>query len=340
MLYRLSSTDGTFDKIEPVAFKDFSRFGQLEKNLEDLIAGSILEILFEDASLMPIFQERQYQAEADVYALNREGELTIFELKRGVAGEEAMHQALRYAQEAGQWTFAQLEAKYRQYSGNHPDLRLAHQEAFGLEHPLDAKDINSKQHLIVIGSAADETLINAVDYWRRQGVSINFLPYRVYELGGSQYFEFFALPYDKHKNPADTKGVLFDTNRSWDEESIWYMMENSRVAAFGDAQRFVEYVHPGDIVFFSHKWVGLVAAARVRNGPVRASEPGTLYREVEYITPIPHRGTEVVGMPFGIASEVAGKSFFWARTIKVPYLTKDEAENLANELRKYLEERT
>lgn len=337
MLYKLSSTNGAFDKLEPVAFKDFASFGQLEKDLEELIAGSILEVLFEDASLMPVFQERQYQAEADVYALNREGELTIFELKRGVAGEDAVHQALRYAQEAGQWTYAELEAKYHQYSGNDSDLHLVHQEAFYLEHPLDAKYINSKQHLVVIGSAADEALINAVDYWRRQGVSINFLPYRVYELGGSQYFEFFALPYDKHKNPADAKGVLFDTNRSWDEESIWYMMENSRVAAFGDAKRFVEYLHPGDIIFFSHRWVGLVAAAKVKKGPVRAPEPETLYRDVEFITPTPERGKEVVGMPFRTVSEITGKSFFWARTIKVPYLTKDEAENLGSELRTYLE---
>lgn len=340
MLYKLSSSNGAFDKLESVAFKDFASFGQLEKDLEELIAGSILEVLFEDASLMPIFQERQYQAEADVYALNRQGELTIFELKRGVAGEEAVHQALRYAQEAGQWTYAELEAKYHQYSGSDSDLHLAHQEAFDLEHPLGAKEINSEQHLVVIGSAADETLINAADYWRRQGVSINFLPYRVYELGGNQYFEFFALPYDKHKNPADTKGVLFDTNRSWDEESIWYMMENNRVAAFGDAKRFVEYVHPGDIVFFSHRWVGLVAAAKVKKGPVRAPESETLYRDVEFMTPTPERGTEVVGMPFGTVSEITGKSFFWARTIKVPYLTKDEAENLASELRTYLEART
>ena len=62
MLYKLNSTDGKFDKIEPVAFKDFSSFGQLEKNLEELIAQNILYVLFEDASLMPIFQERQYQA--------------------------------------------------------------------------------------------------------------------------------------------------------------------------------------------------------------------------------------------------------------------------------------
>ena len=143
-----------------------------------------------------------------------------------------------------------FRAKYQQYSNSESDLHLAHREAFDLEHPLDAKEINNRQHLVVIGSAADERLISAVDYWRRQGISINFLPYRIYALGGEQYFEFFAWPYDKHKNPADVKGVLFDTNRSWDEESIWYMMENSRVAAFEDAKRFVERIYPGDIVFF------------------------------------------------------------------------------------------
>ncbi len=251
MLYKLNSTNSKFDKIEPVAFKDFSSFGRLEKDLEELIAQNILGVLFEDASLMPIFRERQRQAEADIYALNGKGELTIFELKRGAAGEEAVHQVLRYAQNASQWSFTQLEAKYQQYSGSQSGLLRAHQDAFNLEHPLDIKEINNQQHLFIIGSAVDENLVNSVEYWYEEGISIRFLPYRIYELGGERYFEFFALPYDKHKNPAYSKGVLFDTNRSYNEESIWYMIENSRVAAFGDAKRFVEYVYSGDIVFFS-----------------------------------------------------------------------------------------
>ena len=340
MLYKLHSTDSIFDKIEPVAFKDFSSFGHSEKDLEELIAQSALDVLFEDAPLMPIFRERRFQPEADIYALNEKGELTIFELKLGAAGEDAVHQALRYAQDAGHWSYAQLQAKYQQYSNSESDLHLAHQEAFDLEHPLDAKEINNRQHLVVIGSAADERLISAVDYWRRQGISINFLPYRIYDLGGEQYFEFFALPYDKHKNPADAKGVLFDTNRSWDEESIWYMMENGRVAAFGDAKRFVEYIHPGDIVFFSHVGVGIVAAARVRKGPIQAPDPDTLYRDVEFITPIPEQGNEIRALPFRNVSEITGKSFFWARTTKVPYLSIAEAEHLAKELVQYLEART
>jgi hypothetical protein len=336
MLYKLVKTDVGFENLEPLPFMDFSSFGQREKELEALIAGNLLNVLYEDARLMPVFQERQYQAEADLYALNQAGDLILFELKRGEAGNEAVHQVLRYAQDAGQWRYAQLQAKYRQYSGNDVALNLAHREAFDLDHPLDSGEINKKQHLLVVGNALDEHLMAAVDYWKGQGVAIDFLPYRVYALGGAHYFEFFALPYDKHQNPADIKGVLFDTNRSWDEESIWYMMENSRVAAFGDAKRFIDYLHPGDIVFFSHKWVGVVAAARVKRGAVKAPAPDTRYREVEFITPVPERGSEVAGMPFHRVSDITGKSFFWARTIKVPYLSRQEAEMLAEELANYL----
>lgn len=341
MLYKLGLSNGKFDKLEPVAFRDFSSFGNNEKDLENLIANSILDVLFfEDSRLMPIFQERQWQAEADIYALNENGELVIFELKRSSAGEEAVHQALRYAQDAGQWSFSTIQKKYQSYSSTKKDLVQAHQKEFDLEHPLDAKEFNTKQHLIVIGSAADENLISAVDYWKKQGVSIEFLPYRIYEIGNDKYFEFFASPYDKHKNPGDVKGVLFDTNRSYDENSIWYMMENSRVAAFGGAKRFVEYVHAGDIVFFSHTRVGLVAAGKVIGG-IKAPDDKTLYRDVEFITTIPKKGEDIIkAMPFAKVSEVTGKSFFWARTIKVPYLSREEAENLAKELKEYLETNT
>jgi len=339
MLYKLGLSHEKFDKLEPVAFRDFSSFGNNEKDLENLIASSILDVLFEDSSLMPIFQERPWQAEADIYALNENGELVIFELKRSSAGEGAVHQALRYAQDAGQWSFCKIQGKYKIYSSTEADLVQAHQEAFNLEHPLDAKEFNTKQHIILIGSAADENLIGAVHYWKKQGVSIEFLPYRIYEIGNDKYFEFFALPYDKHKNPGDVKGVLFDTNRNYDENSIWYMMENRRVAAFGGAKRFVEYVYAGDIVFFSHKWVGLVAAGKVI-GDIEAPDDKTLCRKVEFITTIPKKGENIIAMPFAKVSEVTGKSFFWARTIKVPYLSREEAENLAEELKKYLETNT
>ncbi|MCY4427844.1 MAG: hypothetical protein OXC05_12560 [Halieaceae bacterium] len=337
MLYKLKSTDGRFNSIEPVEFSDFSSFENLEKDLENLIADNILETLYENESLMPIFQERQLQEEADVYALNENGELIIFELKRGTAGVDAMHQILRYAQDAGQWSYSTLQEKYRVYSGS-PDaiLNIVHKENFDLENRLDERQFNIRQHLIVIGSAADQSLMNAVKYWKDQGLSIDFLPYRVYQFGEDKYFEFFALPYDEHRNPADTKGVLFDTNRSWNEESIWFMLENSCVAAFEDAKRFVEYVYPGDIVFFSHRYQGLVAAAKVKGGAMRGQGTDTWFRDVEFITRVPKRNEELLAMPFKQVSQITGKSFYWARTIKVPYLSRADADRLAKELVGYL----
>jgi hypothetical protein len=55
MLYRLNTTDCRYDRLDPLPFKDFAHFGKREKEMEHLIAGSILDVLFEDASLMPIF---------------------------------------------------------------------------------------------------------------------------------------------------------------------------------------------------------------------------------------------------------------------------------------------
>lgn len=109
------------------------------------------------------------------------------------------------------------------------------------------------------------------------------------------------------------------------------------VAAFGDAQKFVEYLYPGDIVFLSHKWSGIVAAGRVKKGSIKKPDSDTLYRELEFLTPTPTQADSVKAMPFKKVTEITGKSFFWARTIKVPYLTKEEAENLVVELKKFLE---
>jgi len=177
MLYKLANPDDQTKVLEPLPFLDFADLGKLEKDLEELLAAHLLDVLFEDAALMPIFQERQMQSEADLYALNRSGDLVILELKRGLAGADAMLQALRYGQEAGQWTFFNLEKKFRTYSGNTTvSLLDAHREAFNLEVPLLPSDFNTRQPFLIVGNAANESLVNAVDYWKQRGLSVDFLP--------------------------------------------------------------------------------------------------------------------------------------------------------------------
>lgn len=332
MLFKLKQDNQRWSDLTPMPFMDASSLGKLEKDLENLIADHLLDVLFEGAALMPIFQERALQAEADIYALDRDGDLIIFELKRGKAGGDAMLQALRYSQDAGQWTYAELERKHASYSESKLSLAEAHRLAFNLDAPLIAQEFNSDQHLYIIGNAANEELMKAVDYWKRRGLSAEFLPYRIYDIGGETFFEFFALPYDWHQNPADIKGVLFDTNRSYDEDSIWEMFENSRVAAYGNVKHVVDRLNVRDIVFFSHRYVGLVAAAEVA-GPVMAEGDEELYRNVRFLTSIPKREEGIQRfLPFARVVQLTGKSFYWARTDKVPYLNREEAMKLVEDI--------
>ena len=339
MLYKLTIADNGSKDLEPLPFLDFADLGKIEKDLEVLLATHLLEVLFEDAALMPIFQERPMQAEADLYALNRTGDLVIFELKRGVTGADAMLQALRYAQDAGQWTFNSLEEKYKNYTGNASiSLVDAHREAFNLERAILPSEFNTRQHFIIVGNAANDDLIDAVDYWKKKGLSVDFLPYRIYSIGQQHYFEFFALPYDRHQNPTSVKGVLFDTNRSYDEDSIWEMMEKNRVAAYGGIKYVIDYLRPKDIVFFSHKGYGIVAAGEVTsNRKVDADDDEEWYRDIKFLTNKPNRNEGIICyMSFGGVTAATGKSFYWARTIKVPYLSREESHLLLTELKKIL----
>ena len=340
MLYLLAPSDEGLGTLEPLPFLDASDLQRTEKDLENLLATHLLDVLFEGAPLLPIFQERQLQSEADVYAINRDGDLVIFELKRGLAGEDAVLQAIGYTQRAGRWVYPELDRRYQTYLRTGgltaAELRDAHKDAFQLDIALEPTNFNRRQHLYVVGNAANEALIDAIDYWKSQGLSVEFLPYRIYDVGGARYFEFFSFPYDRHRNPSAVKGVLFDTNRSYNEDAVWDMMEKSRVAAYGDAKHVVQYLNRGDVVFFYHKWVGIVAAGEVR-GPVREDGTEEQYREVRFLTAVPNRGTGFTrAMPASEITRISGHNFFWARTIKVPYLDRDEAQTLVAELNRVL----
>ncbi|MBC7979798.1 MAG: hypothetical protein H7Y36_04465 [Armatimonadetes bacterium] len=330
MLYKLTHTDGVPDNLTPLAFENL----HLEKHLENLMADKLAGVLYEDNEMMPIFQERSMQAEADIYALNQNGDLIIFELKRGPAGGDAVYQAMRYCETAAHWNFNALQSMLATYSCDQAiKLQEAHKLHFGLEIALNESDFNRNQHLMIVGTAGSDDLIRNVDYWKSKGVSVNFIPYRVYKIGEDHYFEFFSHPYDRHSNPAHAKGVIFDTNLSYDAESIWYMCEKSRVAAFGDQMGVVHYLGKNDIVFLCHKHQGIVAAGRITTSKVMADDDEeALYHGIQWLTARPVRGVPYKFMPAWQVKEVLDRNFFWARTIKTPYLSLEESEILLKAL--------
>ncbi|MEI8196096.1 MAG: hypothetical protein WCI73_09325 [Phycisphaerae bacterium] len=339
MLYRLNSD---LTKLDAHPFVDFQQHAKLEKDLENLLA-THLETLFEDQPLLPFHQERRLQAEADIYALDEHGNVVVFELKRSMASGDALDQLLRYTQDAGRWEYEDIENKLRSYASDEygsMSLAEAHQQAVGLTAPLRREQFNREQRMIVVGSAADHSLIRGVDFWRKKGLDIDFIPYRIYEIGGERFFEFFSRPYDVHTNPCSAKGVLFDTCGRYYPNAAKHMIEKKRVSAFGDMQDAVRIFQRGDLVFYSHRGVGLIAAAKVVGKAPHADEMDgeeELYWDVEFQTELPKQFDYFPNaMPFAQVREVTGHNFWWAKTAKVPYLNREESEHLLKELQRVL----
>jgi hypothetical protein len=333
MLYKLGKSAKKFDSIDPLPFSGLP----LEKELEDLLAQNLWDVLFEGSQLMPIFQERSWQPEADIYALNEQGDLVIFELKRAHADGGAVHQALRYCEKAGRYSYERLEEMLRAYrKGQSISLQQEHQTGFDLEHPLDRSAFNRKQHLVIVGSAGDDELIRNIDYWKMKGISLSFIPYRVYKISGEHYFEFFSLPYDQHSNPGLAKGVIFDTNSSWNEESIWYMCEGNRVAAFGSIKGIVHSFNKADIVFLYHKGKGIIAAGEVKGEVKEDVSADAMYCDLKWLTPTPIKGKAIKAMSVAEIRSATGRNFYWAKTMKPPYLNKEDASHLLENLKSIL----
>lgn len=219
------------------------------------------------------------------------------------------------------------------------ELLDAHKEDFQLDRALTPAEFNRNQHLYVVGSAANETLAKSLTYWKSKGLSVEFIPYRIYKLGDDLYFEFFAKPHDIHINPNQQKGVILDTNRTYNEECVWDMLKKKRASAYGGQAYFAYYLKKGDFVFLSHKHHGIIAAGEVLTNAKEEYnedlEDDEGFVNVKWLTKTPTKDQGITHyMPFYKVTELLEHGFFWARTLKTPYLSKEEGKLLVDELKK------
>lgn len=354
MLFELTDNHS---QLKPVAFCGIAEIGGLEKDLEILLSKSLFETLFGQTPLLPFHQEAPLQPVGDIYALNQDGDVVIFELKRAEADSSALDQVLRYAQKASSWAYNEIQRKHLAYTkgggtetSSETDLDEVHRSAFGLEKALSKDQFNQRQHMCIVGSAADDQLIRGVDYWKSKGLSIDFFPYRIYRLNSKLYFEFFAKPYDRHVNLGRVKGVLFNTNRRWDylEGGAGYgclrdMLSKRRVAAYGGSKEAVLCFQRGDYVFYYHNGRGVVGAAKVKGNNAKTISheeyDKEMYWDVDLLTREPSDYANIPAMAVADVKGLLARGFFLARIAAVPYLDAQESEQLLQALYEVIPQR-
>lgn len=124
------------------------------------------------------------------------------------------------------------------------------------------------------------------------------------------------------------KGVILDTNASVKDASA-YMVNNSRIAAFGKVKHSIKPINIGDYVFLFAKGRGLIAAASV-TGELDYDGDNTCFKPVKFIFKPKYINDKPVALPVKQIKELLGRNFFWAKTVKSPYLSVDESEIMLN----------
>lgn len=245
-------------------------FGFDERALQGVLFKS-LDRLFPDDEMILLMQSRQWQEEPDLMAVDKNGDLFIFELKAVGSHSENLLQVLRYGQIFGSFRYAELDALYKRSTDKSQSLKAAYNAKFG--HELAEDRFNLKQKFVVMTNGIDSKTREAVQYWRSTGLDVRPWVYRVYE-GGKDEMLLEMSPFRVDDNPYEDLAegyYILNTNIGNSVQDHDAMLSQGKASAFFDPWKFkIERLEKGDVVFLYQSGVGIVAFGEA-DGKLRKS---------------------------------------------------------------------
>lgn len=258
-------------------------FGLSERDLQNILFSS-LDRLFPDDELVLLMQSRYWQEEPDLMAVDKNGDLFIFELKAWESHSSNLLQVLRYGQLYGLSKYPELDAWYKKATDQSQILRAAHRAKFGLE--LPEEHFNRRQVFVVMTNGLDYRTREAIQYWRVCGLDVRPWVYRVYG-GGTNEMLLEMSPFRVVDNPYEDLAegyYVLNTNISNTQLDHDDMLNNGKAAAYFDPWKFkIERLAKGDVVFLYQSGVGIVALGNADGKLVKAPYQGnTQHTDEEY----------------------------------------------------------
>src|SRR6266478_1580480 len=252
---------------KPVKTSSLTDEGWNEKDLENYLRENLPMLISDD--LMVVGQSRPYQPEADLLALDRQGDLWIFELKKVATSSDNLLQVMRYSQNTANFTVDDLSDLYLAYRGSTSDsLVVDFCKHFGFVSPTAPQQwsdmLARNHHLVVIADGTDEEAVQAVSHWQRNGLDIQLWPYRIHA-GHRNVFR-FELPDLFIKGRQISRGspgiFLVNTARKGQSSSRLeeYMLKHECALATAEPWLFkINRVLTGSRVLLYANRVGVIA---------------------------------------------------------------------------------
>lgn len=254
-----------------------------ERGLQDILFKS-LDRLFPDDELILLMQSRYWQEEPDLMAIDKNGQLFIFELKAWESNPSNLLQVLRYGQKFGPSKYIDLDALYKKATDPSQSLKIAHTAKFATE--LDEEAFNKKQVFVVMTNGLDYKTREAIQYWRYCGLDIRPWVYRLYDGAPNEILlemSAFRVKDNPYEDIAEGYYIL-NTNISNDRIDHEDMLANHKAAAYFDPWKYkIERLSKGDVVYLYQSRVGIVAVGKADGKLVKSSYQGNPeHHEEEY----------------------------------------------------------
>ena len=281
MLYKLKRDD--IETSSRVDVKNPAEFGLKEEDIENFLRSHLAEFVSADRLLL-LGQERPFQEEADLFALDKEGTLYLFELKRWESNPENLLQVMRYGQKFGRYAYEELEdlAKRLEEKDDSWDLAEAHKEHFDLDEQLATTKFNQDQVFVLVTNGIDGDTISAINYWRKKGIRIECSPYRVYNIDEAPYIQFDTYNPDAETLVEENAGYfIVNTNKKYDSNAWQDMLSNNKASAYGAKKGTVWQISKFSLVYLYHTDVGVIAKGKAKETYLKNNEDEEFYVPLE-----------------------------------------------------------
>lgn len=255
MIFDLHKDDYQINRRKGIRLTDI---GWKEEDFQKLMYEN-LDVLLPEDELLLIMQSRKWQEEPDLMAIDKNGDLFIFELKAWESQDINLLQVLRYGQIFGQNSYADLNELYLKFFPSSNGLLNDLKEKFSVD--LKESDINQRQEFILITNGLDFKTRAAIQYWSEQGINISSWIYKIYQTSSQPLLDFET--FRKSPNPyedIDEGYYILNTNIQAGEDDEKDMLENEKAAAYFEPWKFkIEQIDKGDKVFLYRSGIGIIA---------------------------------------------------------------------------------
>lgn len=129
------------------------------------------------------------------------------------------------------------------------------------------------------------------------------------------------------------RGIMFDTNRRYSDANEIEMIKDKKISAYGAASRYIKSFRKGDYALFYSKGKGIIAVGRIKDeNPTKNGDE--LYHNVEPVVfPDMSKAPDTwKGISASEIKKILGRDFYFASTIKVPFINEAETKKLTEDL--------